>query len=152
MSSQDRIERVVELKAPVSRVWRAITDHRQFGEWFRVNLDQPFVAGGRSTGHMTYPGYEHLPWLATVERLEPERYFSFRWRDIDDKSALPIGEQPTMLVEFFLEPIGDGTRVRIVESGFSSLSEPRRIEVMRSNSQGWEIQSNNLSVYVTDPP
>ena len=75
----DRIEKTVDLKAPVSRVWKALTDHKEFGSWFRVNLDGPFVPGARSTGHVTYPGYEHLKWEAVVQKVEPERLFSFTW-------------------------------------------------------------------------
>ena len=46
----DIIEKRIELKAPVSRVWRALTDHREFGEWFRVGLDGPFSEGRISRG------------------------------------------------------------------------------------------------------
>jgi len=75
----DRIEKRIELKAPVSRVWRALTDYREFGEWFRVKLDGPFVPGQASHGHITYPGYEHVKWEAVVQTMEPERLFSFTW-------------------------------------------------------------------------
>ena len=75
----DRIEKRIELNAPVSRVWQALTDYRQFGEWFRVNLDGPFVEGQLSTGRMTYPGYEHVKWHAVVQKMDPERLFSFVW-------------------------------------------------------------------------
>src|SRR5439155_16304217 len=71
----DRIEKTVELKAPVARVWKALTDHKAFGTWFRVNLDGPFAPGGVSRGHITYPGYEHLKWEAVVQKIEPERLF-----------------------------------------------------------------------------
>jgi uncharacterized protein YndB with AHSA1/START domain len=69
----DRIEKPIEINAPVSRVWRALTDHREFGEWFRVKLDGPFVPGQVSRGHITYPGYEHLRWEATVQKMEAEQ-------------------------------------------------------------------------------
>ncbi|MGA8300388.1 MAG: SRPBCC family protein, partial [Terriglobales bacterium] len=62
-----RIEKRIELKAPVARVWQALTDYRQFGEWFLVKLDGPFVTGEKSTGHMTYPGYEYVRWEVVVE-------------------------------------------------------------------------------------
>jgi uncharacterized protein YndB with AHSA1/START domain len=74
-----RIEKQIELKAPVSRVWRAVTDYREFGEWFRVKLEGPFIPGEISRGHISYPGYEHLKWEAVVQKLEPENYFSFTW-------------------------------------------------------------------------
>jgi uncharacterized membrane protein len=73
------IEKRIELKAPVSVVWRALTDYREFGEWFRVKLDGPFVQGQVSHGRITYPAYEHLTWEATVQKMEPERLFSFTW-------------------------------------------------------------------------
>ena len=67
----DRIEKTVDLAAPLSRVWRALTDHRQFGEWFRVHIESPFVVGETSRGHITYPGYEHLRWQAVVQKNWP---------------------------------------------------------------------------------
>ena len=73
----NRIERRIELHAPLSRVWRALTDFREFGNWFRAKLDGPFAEGQVSRGHITYPGYEHLPWEAVVQKMEPERLFSF---------------------------------------------------------------------------
>jgi uncharacterized protein YndB with AHSA1/START domain len=79
----DRIEKSVELNAPIERVWRALVDHEEFGAWFRVKLDQPFVPGGVSTGQMTYPGYEHLPWKAQVVAMDEPRLFSFRWPHMD---------------------------------------------------------------------
>ena len=75
----DRIEKSVDLNAPIARVWRALTDHEEFGEWFRVRLDGPFVVGDISTGRITYPGYEHLVWRAEVKAIEPERLFSYTW-------------------------------------------------------------------------
>ena len=144
----DRIVKVVELKAPVSRVWRALADHNEFGQWFRVKLDGPFVPGALSTGRVTYPGYEHYPWRATIERMEPERLLSFRWHDFDENSGVDIEEQPTTLVEFRLEPTAEGTRLTITESGFESIPNPRRLEVLRSNAGGWEIQAKNIADHV----
>jgi len=147
-TKQDKIEKVIDLKAPLARVWRALTDADEFGEWFRVKIDGPFEPGGISTGKMTFPGYEHYPWVATVERMEHERLFSFRWHDYDEKSALDVSQQATMLVEFRLEAIPEGTRLTITESGFLSIPEPRRFEVFRENTEGWNIQAKNISDYV----
>lgn len=144
----DKIEKVVEIKAPVSRVWRALTDHEEFGQWFRVKLNGPFEPGVVSTGSMTYPGFEGWPWLATVERMDDERLFSFRWHDYDKKSGLDVADHPTTLVEFRLEPIPGGTRLTITESGFLAIAEPRRLEVLRSNTRGWDIQARNIAEYV----
>ena len=147
-TADDRIEKVIPLEAPVARVWRAITDYREFGEWFRVKLDGPFRPGMVSTGSMTYPGFEGWPWRATIEKMETERLFAFRWHDFDKASGKPISEQPTTLVEFRLEPSGRGTRLTITESGFSSIALPRRLEVMRGNTEGWNIQAKNLAAHV----
>jgi uncharacterized protein YndB with AHSA1/START domain len=144
----DRIVKKVELKAPVSRVWRALSDHEEFGQWFRVRLDGPFIPGAVSTGRMTYPGYEHYPWLATVEKVEPERLLSFRWHDFDAGSDIPIADQPATLVEFRLEQVEGGTLLTITESGFEALSDPRRIEVLRGNTQGWNMQAENIASHV----
>src|SRR5215467_11620256 len=96
----DRIEKTIELKAPVSRVWRALTHHREFGSWFRVRLEGPFVPGQVSRGQITYPGYEDYRWEAVVQKIEPERLFSFTWHPhAKDQSHDYSGEEPT-LVEF----------------------------------------------------
>lgn len=145
---ENRIVKTIDLKAPLERVWAALTDHQQFGAWFRVHLDQPFIVGGLSTGHMTYPGYEHYPWRATVESMEPLKKFSFRWYHYDDKSGVKIEDEPTTLVEFLLEATSTGTHLTIIESGFDSLPDPRRLEVLRGNTQGWDIQVENIAAYV----
>ena len=144
----DRIVKQVEVRAPVSRVWRALSDPKEFGTWFRVELDGPFRPGMISTGKMTYPGAEHLPWLATVVRVEPERLLSFRWHDFDEGSGVDVADQPTTLVEFLLEAVPEGTRLTITESGFDALPDHRRLEVMRGNKEGWNIQAKNLADHV----
>lgn len=144
----DRIVKTIELKATVTRVWRALADHTEFGQWFRVELDGPFKPGAVSTGKMTCPGYEHYPWLAVVERMEHERLFSFRWHDFDESSGVDISEQPTTLVEFRLESIPEGTRLTITESGFESIPDPRRLEVLRDNTKGWDMQANGIATHV----
>jgi len=147
-NSDDRIEKIVELNAPISKVWRALTDHEEFGRWFRVKLDRPFEPGAVSTGKMTYPGYEGYPWFAVVERIEPERLFSFRWFHDGDKSRHHDPDQPATLVEFRLEATPGGTRLTITESGFSTLPESRRLEILRRNTEGWNIQAGNIAAHV----
>ena len=142
----DRIQKVIELAAPVSRVWRALTDHREFGQWFRVDLEGPFEVGVVSRGQMTYPGYEHLPWEAMVRRMDPERLFAFSWIDVDPKTG--VRSEAMMLVEFRLEPTATGTRLTVTESGFEALPDPRRLEALRENTQGWDAQARNLAAYV----
>lgn len=146
--NEDKVEKVVTLEAPVARVWRALTDHEEFGQWFRVALDGPFAEGALSTGRMTYPGYEGYPWRAVIERIEPERLFAMRWYADEDASGADVAEQPTTRVEFRLESVSEGTRVTITESGFSALGDARGLEVMRRNARGWEIQAGNLAAHV----
>jgi len=144
----DRIEKTIELNAPVSRVWRALTDYQEFGTWFRAKLEGPFVAGKVTRGRVAYPGYEHLIWEATVQKIEPERLFSFTWHPhAVDPSTDYSGEPPT-LVEFTLEPIGTGTLLRVVESGFSKLPAHRRDEAFRMNERGWGFQMTNIAEHL----
>jgi uncharacterized protein YndB with AHSA1/START domain len=144
----DRIEKHIELNAPVSRVWRALTDYRDFGEWFRVKLEAPFAPGQISRGQMTYPGYEHVTWQATVQKIEPERLFSFTWLPyaIDPKVDYS-SEEPT-LVEFTLKPIPTGTLLTLVESGFDKVPAHRRAEAFRMNERGWTTQMQNIERHV----
>jgi len=147
-TQRDSIEKIVDLDASPSAVWKAVSDHREFGQWFRVALDQPFVEGAESTGKVTYPGYEGLPWLAHVERIEPERYLAFRWHDYDPDADRPVEEFPTTLVEFLIEPRDGGTRLTIRESGFAAFGEARGIEAMRRNAGGWDIQAGHIREHV----
>jgi uncharacterized protein YndB with AHSA1/START domain len=145
---EHRIEKRIELKAPLSRVWRALTDHREFGEWFRVKLEGPFVPGQVSRGRITYPGYEHLKWEAVVQKMEPERLFSFTWHPYAvDPKADYSKEEPT-LVEFRLERIPGGTLLLLTESGFEKIPAGRRAEAFRMNDGGWTEQMKNIEAYV----
>ena len=144
----DRIEKTVDLEAPVSRVWRALTDHEEFGTWFRVRLEGPFVPGKVSRGHITYPGYEHVRWEAVVQKMEPERLFSFTWHPYAVDPKIDYSDEPPTLVEFTLEAIPTGTRLRIVESGFEKLPAHRRDEAFRMNDRGWSGQTENIARHV----
>jgi uncharacterized protein YndB with AHSA1/START domain len=99
----DRIEKQIELKAPVARVWRALTDFREFGSWFRVKLQGPFEVGKTVRGHITYPGYEHLAWEAVVVRMEPERLFAFTWHPYAVDPQVDYSKETPTLVEFRIE-------------------------------------------------
>ncbi len=126
--STDRIEKHIELKAPVSRVWRALTDYREFGEWFRAKVDGPFVPGQVSRGQITYPGYEQYKWEAVVQKMEPERLFSFTWHPYALDLARDYSKEPPTLVEFRLEKMPGGTLLEVTESGFDKLPADRRNE------------------------
>lgn len=144
----DRIEKNIELNAPVEKVWRALTDHLAFGEWFRVKLDGPFVPGKVSTGHITYPGYEHVKWHATVKAMDEPRLFSFTWHPHAIDPDVDYSDETPTLVEFRLQPSDKGTRLTVTESGFDALPAHRRDEALRSNDGGWDEQIMNIKTYV----
>jgi len=142
----DRIEKTVILKAPRSRIWKALSDAKQFGEWFQVKLDGEFKAGETIHGTITYPGYEGHTMAIAVERIEPERLFSYRWHPGDPK--VDYSAEPMTLVEFTLEDVPDGTRLTIVESGFDKIPLARRAEAFRMNEGGWTEQVENIQRHV----
>src|SRR5437868_4219807 len=144
----DRIEKTIELDAPISRVWRALTDHHEFGAWFRVRLDGPFVPGQVSRGQITYPGYEHVKWEAVVQKMEPERLFSFTWPQPKSLDQTDYSNEPTTLVEFRLEKTANGTLLVLTESGFDKLPADRRLDAFRRNEGGWTEQMKNIEKHV----
>lgn len=145
---QDRIEKVVDLAAPVARVWRAITNHREFGQWFRVRLDGPFKVGATTTGNITFPGYEHVKWVSVTEQMDHERVFAFSWPPSAVDPDTEYGPDAKVRVEFRLEPTESGTRMTITETGFQQFPEAKRLEVLRSNTEGWDIQAKNIADHV----
>jgi len=148
----DTIEKEITLNAPVSRVWRALTDSREFGEWFGVDMRGPFVPGKESTGQLTIPGYEHITWRAVIQKIEPETLFSFTWHPYGiDKNVDYSVEEPT-LVEFRLTPTAAGTHLRLVESGFDKVPASRRDEAFRMNDGGWTAQMKSIEEYVSTHP
>lgn len=145
--SQDRIEKVIFLKATPARVWRALASAREFGAWFGANLDGAvFAPGARVQGPITTPGYEQYTFVATIERMEPERYLSYRWPHTKPGED-PAGK-PTTQVEFHLEPVEGGTRLTVVESGFEAIPADRRAEILRGNEEGWALQAKSIERHV----
>jgi len=151
-SDSDRIEKTIEIKAPPARVWRAIADYREFGQWFRVQLEGPFAPGKTVRGRITYPGYEHLTMELTVAKMEPERLFSYHWHPYAIDPSKDYSKEPPTLVEFKLAAIADGTRLVLVESGFDALPAARRDEAFRMNDGGWTAQMQNIETHVRDNP
>jgi len=148
----DRIEKRIELRASVSRVWRALTDYREFGEWFRVKLDGPFVPGQVSRGQVTYAGYEHLKWEAVVQKMEPERLFSFTWHPYAIDPKIDYSKETPTLVEFKLEQTASGALLVVTESGFNKIPSGRRLEAFRMNDGGWTEQMKNIEKHVAQTP
>src|SRR5688500_18422730 len=148
-SSTDRIEKKVVLRAPRTRVWRAVTTAEEFGAWFRVNLGGAFAEGETIRGRITHPGYEHVTMEMMIERIEPERYFSYRWHPYAVDPATDYSAEPTTLVEFILQEKEGGTELTIVESGFDRIPPARRAEAFRMNDRGWAGQINNIARHVS---
>ena len=158
-SSTDRIEKQTVLQAPLDRVWRAISDSKEFGTWFGVEFDGPFTAGATLKGRIVptkvdpevakgqepYAGYE---FDCTVERVEPMRLFAIRWQPDVPEPGLDLSKAPTTLVEFELEEVADGTRLTITESGFDQIPIERRAKVFTRNEEGWEAQTKLIEKYL----
>jgi uncharacterized protein YndB with AHSA1/START domain len=147
-SATDRIEKTAVLRAPRSRVWRALSDAREFSAWFLTDFEGEFAAGATLRGRPRNPGYEHLTIEIRIERMEPERYFSFRWHPYEVDLSKDSSTAPTTLVEFTLEDAPDGTRLTVTESGFDALPPGRRFEAFRENESGWTEQMQNVRRYV----
>lgn len=142
----DRIEKSIEIAASVDRVWRALTDHREFSAWFGAEIDTPFAAGEVSTGRIDC-GHGYVPWAAEIVAIEESKRFAWKWRPFAvDPTVDYSAEEPT-LVEFFLEPSGAGTRLTVVESGFDKVPEHRRAEAFRMNDGGWNVQLSNVKAH-----
>lgn len=147
-TATDRIEKTIELRAPRSRVWRALTTAEEFGTWFRARLTGTFTPGATVRGNITYPGYEHLTMEIVIERVEPERYLAFRWHPHATDPQKDYSSEPTTLVEFTLEDAKEGTKLTIVESGFDGIPLGRRDEAFRNNGTGWSEQLHNIASHV----
>ena len=147
-TSTDRIEKEVTLDAPRSRVWRALTEVKQFNSWFGVNLAMPFAPGAEVSGQISIRGYEHVKMTIWIEKMEPEHFFSFRWHPYAVEPGVDYSAEPTTLVSFTLEDAGGGTQLTIVESGFDAIPESRRARAFSMNSSGWNGQAENIRKYL----
>jgi uncharacterized protein YndB with AHSA1/START domain len=146
---EDRIEKLIEIAAPVSRVWQALTDSRQFGEWFLVKMDGPFVAGKPVAGQITHPGYEHVRMQIVVEAIQPQTLFSFTWHPYAVDPKVDYSQEESTLIEFRLQPTAGGTLLTVTESGFDKIPAQRRAEALLRNDSGWAQQMKNIQAYVT---
>jgi uncharacterized protein YndB with AHSA1/START domain len=146
--STDRIEKTVVLSAPRSRVWRALSDTREFNTWFGVNLTSPFAVGKATSGTLNIPNYDHLTLTLWTETLEPETRLAFRWHPHALDANIDYSTEPTTLVTFTLADADGGTRLTVVESGFDDLPEARRAPAFTGNSSGWESQMKRIEKYL----
>jgi uncharacterized protein YndB with AHSA1/START domain len=145
----NQIEKQIEIAAPVSRVWQALTDFRQFGEWFMVKMDGPFVAGQRVGGQITYPAYDHLRMEIVVKAIEPETLFSYTWHPFAVDPKVDYTKEEPTLIEFRLKPTATGTLLAVTESGFEKIPSERRAEAFLRNDGGWAQQMKNIQTYVS---
>src|SRR6266545_2445097 len=151
-TSTDRIEREILLKAPRSRVWRALSNAEEFGDWFGVALKGKFFAAGcRVQGRITYPGYEHIVFNVLIEHMEPEHLLSFRWHPYAVDPSVDYSKEMTTLVVFELKEVESGILLSVVESGFDNIPPSRRLEAFRMNSGGWDEQMKNIEKHVATP-
>jgi len=148
LSETDRIERQILLRVPRSRVWRALTDPVEFGTWFGVKVGGTFAPGARVRGQIAHKGYEHVTWDITIERMEPERVFSWRWHPYAVEPGVDYSAEPATLVVFELEEVAGGTLLTVVESGFDDVSLARRAQAYRMNGEGWTAQMGSIERYV----
>lgn len=159
MSNTDRIEKKLVLRAPRERVWQAISDAKQFGTWFGVEFDGPFVAGARMSGRMTptkvdadvarmQQAYAGRAFECTIERIEPMQLFSFRWHPFAIDPAVDYSKEPTTLVEFRLEEVEGGTQLTITETGFDRIPLERRARAFEANTGGWTKQIELIAKYL----
>jgi uncharacterized protein YndB with AHSA1/START domain len=149
MSTEDRIEKQIVLKAPRARVWRALADAEAFGQWFGVKLAGSFAPGARLRGQITHPGYEHVTFEITIERVEPEKLLSWRWHPHAIDPKIDYSAEPTTLVVFELAEAPEGTLLTLVESGFEGIPPSRR-EAFGANERGWAIQMKAIERYISE--
>jgi uncharacterized protein YndB with AHSA1/START domain len=156
----DRIEKQVVLRAPMDRVWRAISDSQEFGRWFGVRIDGPFIAGTSVTATITGTTVDEQ--VAEMQRphagakaswqivaVEPPRRFAYRWHPFAVDSGVDYDAEPTTLVEFSLSPTPDGVLLTIVESGFDAIPAARRSAAFEANSGGWAKQVELVRKYLS---
>jgi uncharacterized protein YndB with AHSA1/START domain len=157
--TNDRIEKEIVLRAPLDRVWRAISDADEFGRWFGVRFDGPFVAGASVTGVITPTTVDedvaraqepHAGKSDTwqIVAVEPQRRLAFRWHPYGVEDDVDYSQEPTTLVEFTLTETNDGVLLRIVESGFDAIPAERRAAAFEANSEGWAAQTELVRKYL----
>ncbi len=146
-----RIEKSIIIEAPRSRVWQALTDIKEFGSWFGVNTEGSFAPGARVEMTPNSGDYGFETFVVYVERMEAERFFSWRWQPGAYEPETNYYREPLTLVEFHLDDVNEGTRLRVIESGFDLISLQRRAKVLAENTGGWEEQLNAIAKYVRQP-
>lgn len=150
MKNQDNaIERQIEINAPIGKVWEALTDSQLFGQWFKVSVQGPFVAGKITKGRNTSKGFE-FDMQFIVKEITPKSYFSYAWTPFPMDRTFDYSKEEPTLVEFFLEETSRGTLLKVKESGFSKITASRRAEAYKMHTGGWEAQLRNIEKFVVE--
>jgi uncharacterized protein YndB with AHSA1/START domain len=149
-STTDCIRKEIHLRAPLARVWKALSDAEEFGTWFGMKLEGAFAPGQAIFGRVTHPGYEHMRVEFRVERMEAEALFSYRWHPYPMDLKRDYAKEPMTLVEFRLQGADGGTLLSVVESGFDKLPADRRDEAFRMNEGGWTAQMTSIQRHVAN--
>ncbi|MGH9461635.1 MAG: SRPBCC family protein [Vicinamibacteria bacterium] len=144
----DRIEKRIQLRHPRSKVWRALTDAREFSKWFGAVFTEPFKPGARLRGKVTHEGYEHMTMDVTIERVEPEHLFSWRWHPGACEPGEDFSGEPTTLVVFELQDVPGGTLLTVVETGFDQIPLARRAKAFGENDTGWASQMKAIEEFL----
>jgi len=161
--STDRIEKKILLKAPRKRVWRALSDSTEFGSWFGMKFNGPFTPGAIIRGVIVpttvnaevakaQKPYEGLPVELTIEKVEPERLFSFRWHPFALERGVDYSAEPTTLIVFTLEEVTNGVMLTITESGFDQIPLARRAKAFTANKGGWTMVVKLIEEYLVQAP
>ena len=157
----DRIEKTILLRAPLKRVWRALSDAQEFGTWFGVKFDAPFTPGARLSGKVVGSAvdaevaqaqkqYMRIPFEITIERIEPERRLSFRWHPYAIEPDVDYSKEPTTLIEFTLEEVPSGVMLTVTESGFEQIPLARRAIAFTANERGWGVVVTLVEKYLAE--
>jgi uncharacterized protein YndB with AHSA1/START domain len=144
----DRIEEKILLRVPRARVWRALTDAEEFGAWFGAKLAGRFTPGAAMKGTVTEKGHEGMRFELVVDRIEPQRLFSWRWHPYAIDPAVDYSAETPTLVVFVLEEVAGGTDLALVESGFDRIPAARRAEAYRMHEEGWGMQMKSIERYL----
>ncbi|RXH58655.1 SRPBCC family protein [Granulicella sibirica] len=145
---EDRIQKQIDIAAPVARVWEALTDSRQFGEWFKVMVEGEFVAGKANRFRFSHAKYERLKFEIFIQAIEPVSYFAYTWHPYAIDPDIDYSNEPQTLVQFHLTETAEGTRLVVTESGFEKIPPGRYTDAFRMNTRGWEQQMENIRDYL----
>jgi uncharacterized protein YndB with AHSA1/START domain len=161
--SMDRIEKKILLRAPRKRVWRALSDSTEFGSWFGMKFDGPFTPGAIMRGVISptkvnaevakaQKAHEGMAFEITIEQMEPERLFSFRWHPFAVERGVDYSAEPTTLIVFILEETAEGVLLTVTESGFDRIPLARRAKAFTANEQGWSMVVKLIEEYLVLAP